>query len=160
MAPTPITCAIVDDHELMRFALTAALEADPAVELVGVAKDGEELMEVVARRPPDVVIADAHMPRLDGVGVCALMAERFPEVRVILYTGDEDPALLEAALEAGARGFLLKAGSLEELSRSLHVVMDGHLYVDRAMVAGLRRAGPADCQRADRPRDLGGAAGT
>jgi DNA-binding NarL/FixJ family response regulator len=133
-AQKPITCLIADDHALMRQAVAAYLRAETGIELLGAASDGQGLLELVERRSPDVVIADAHMPRLDGIGVCREVAASFPEVRVILYTGDEEVELLETALEAGASGFVVKSGPPAELLRAMRVAMEGRVYIDSSLV--------------------------
>jgi DNA-binding NarL/FixJ family response regulator len=135
--PKPITCVIAEDHVLMRDAIVATLRAEPGIELLGAAADGEALLPLIERRKPDVVIVDAHMPRLDGLAVCKEIAQRFPEVRVIFYTGDEDVDLLETALDAGAKGFVVKSGPPSDLIRALLVAMDGRVYIDASLVNGL-----------------------
>jgi DNA-binding NarL/FixJ family response regulator len=133
----PITCLIAEDHDLMRQALAAWLRADPGVELLGAASDGEALLELVEQHRPRVVVADARMPRLDGLGVCRAVAGRFPDVHVILYTGGDDADLVEAALDAGASGFMVKAGAPSELVRAMRVALGGQVYVESPLLAGV-----------------------
>ena len=133
----PITCLVADDHALMRQAVTAFLRSQPGFVLAGSAPDGQALLELVERRPTDVVIADAHMPRLDGIGVCRAISARFPDVRVILYTGDNETELVETALEAGAKGFVVKAGPPSDLMRAIRLAMEGRVYIDSSLVSGL-----------------------
>jgi DNA-binding NarL/FixJ family response regulator len=140
----PISCLIAEDHELMRQAVAACLREAPAIELVGSAPDGETLLDLIPRRKPDAVITDVHMPGLDGLAVCRVVAERFPQVRVILYTGDDDLDILEEALEAGASGFVVKSGPPSDLVRALRVAMKSQVYIDSTLVGALlaRRAEP------------------
>lgn len=133
----PITCLIAEDHALMRDALAAFLREDPAVQVLGSAGDGEALLGLVERRRPDVVVVDAHMPRLDGLGVCRALAESASDVKVVLYTGDEDVDLLEAALEAGAAGFVVKSGPPADLVRAMRVAVGGQVYIDSSLVSAL-----------------------
>lgn len=132
--PDPITCLIAEDHDLMRQALAAWLRADPAVEVLGEAPDGVVLLDLVERHRPDVVIADAHMPRLDGVDVCRALAGDFPGVHVILYTGEAEVELVEAALEAGASGFMVKAGAPTELVHAMRVALAGQVFIGASLV--------------------------
>lgn len=138
-AHATITCLVADDNALMRQAVAACLGAEQGVELLGTADDGDHLLELIERHEPHTVIADAHMPRLGGIAVCRAVAERFPQVGVILYTGLEEIDLLEAALEAGARGFLVKSGSPTELVRSVRVVAGGGTYVDGGLMGALAK---------------------
>jgi DNA-binding NarL/FixJ family response regulator len=135
--PKPVTCLIGEDHALMREALTACLRGTPEVHVLGVAPDGQALLGLIERRRPDIVIADVHMPRLDGIEICRAVAERFPEARVILYTGDEDVDMLETALEAGASGFVVKSGPPTDLLRAIRVAMKGQVYIDSSLVSAL-----------------------
>lgn len=134
---TTITCIIADDHALMRAAVRACLRADPGLEVVGEADDGQALLDLVERRQPAVVVADAHMPRLDGIEVCRRVSERFPRTRVVLYTGDEDVELLETALEAGASGFVVKSGPPTDLARAIGIAMEGRVYIDSSLIGAL-----------------------
>lgn len=131
----PIRCVVADDHVLLRNALVEVLGSEPDIEVVGEAADGEVVLGLVARRRPDVVVVDAHMPLLGGVDVCLQLAAVAPDVKVVVYTGDDDLDLLERALEAGAKGFVLKSGQPLDVARALRVAETGQVYVD-ASVAG------------------------
>lgn len=134
---TPIRCVIADDHALLRGALYELLRQEPGIEVVGQAGDGEEALRLIEKRRPDAAVVDAHMPLLDGVQVCERLAVEAPEVMVILYTGDEDVQLLERALEAGARGFVLKSAQPTDLARALRVARSGQVYIDAGIAGNL-----------------------
>jgi DNA-binding NarL/FixJ family response regulator len=133
----PIRCVVADDHALLRIALVEVLGAEPDIEVVGEAADGEEVLGLVARRRPDVVVVDAHMPLLGGVDVCLQLAAVAPDVKVIVYTGDDDLDLLERALEAGAKGFALKSGQPLDVARAVRVAETGQVYIDASMAGAL-----------------------
>ncbi len=95
---------VVDDQQIVREGLVTILDLLPDVSVVGSAGDGAEALELVARRRPDVVLMDLHMPVLDGVGATRRIAAEHPSIAVLILTtfGEDDDAL--AALHAGARG--------------------------------------------------------
>lgn len=132
----PITCLIADPHPLMRRAVAACLRAEPDVEVTGDVADGQALLPLVERRRPDAVIVEVDMPRLDGLGVCRALV-RPHGVRVVLYTGNEDIDVLEAALEAGAAGYVLKSGAPAEIARALRVAVGGRVYIDAVLASTL-----------------------
>src|SRR4051794_36783708 len=89
------------------------------IEIVGRAKDGEEAMEVIKERKPMIALVDLRMPRVSGIEVARRAARVSPETHVILYTAFGERALLTEALDAGARGFLLKEAPLDDLARAV-----------------------------------------
>ena len=129
-----VRCVVCDDHEALRLGLVAALDAAGGLEVVGQAADGVAAIELIARRRPDVAVVDLHMPRADGLDVARACAT---QTKVILYTADEDPAVVHTALAAGVAGFMLKRGPLDEMARGLKAVVDGQRYVDPTLVSAL-----------------------
>jgi len=103
---------------------------------VAQARDGREALATIRATQPDVAILDIAMSPVSGIDVARQVVEASPETKVILYTGHNDRGLLDRALEAGARGFVLKEGALESLEEAVRVVADGGTWVD----PGLARA--------------------
>jgi DNA-binding NarL/FixJ family response regulator len=99
---------IADDHRLMREGTAALLSADPRIEVVGLASDGREAVELAVRLEPDVALLDVGMPDVGGVEACAAIRARVPDVRVLMLTVSEDALDVRAALRVGAAGYLLK----------------------------------------------------
>jgi DNA-binding NarL/FixJ family response regulator len=126
---------VVDDHALFREGLGALLASLPGTEVVGEAGDGMEAVEVVDRTSPDVVVMDLHMPRMNGVEATRQIRAAHPEVSVLVLTMLQDDATLFAALDAGARGYMLKESGRAELARALDAVEAGQAIFDAA-VAG------------------------
>ena len=104
---------IADDRPRSRSGLKAVLALRPEIEIVGEAADGQEAVRLVAECRPDVVLMDARMPVLDGVGATRLIKERWPEVRVVVLT--IDASYRADALAAGADAFLVKGCPAEDL---------------------------------------------
>ena len=99
---------IADDHRLMREGTAALLSADPRIEVVGLASNGREAVEIAARLEPDVALLDVGMPDIGGVEACAAIRARVPGVLVLMLTVSEDAFDVRAALRVGASGYLLK----------------------------------------------------
>ena len=99
---------IADDHRLMREGTAALLAADPRIEVVGLASDGREAVELAARLEPDVALLDVGMPDVGGIEACAAIRARLPSVKVLMLTVSEDALDVRAALRVGAAGYLLK----------------------------------------------------
>ena len=110
-------------------AVCAVLE-DAGVEIAGRARGGEEALAKIETRRPAVALVDLRMPRLSGIEVARAAARVSPETAVILYTAYGDRALLTEALDAGARGFVLKEAPLQDLVRAVELVAGGGTYVD------------------------------
>lgn len=120
---------IVDDQELMRRGLALLLSTSD-VEVVGQARDGQEALVVVRQHSPDVVLADARMPVLDGVGMTRALRASGDDVPVIILTTFDDEELVRSALDAGASGFLLKDTPTEDLVQAMTAVTEGGMVLD------------------------------
>ena len=120
-----VRLVLADDHPMYRFGLRAVLDASPEVDVVGEAADGAELLALVARHAPDVVLTDLSMPTLSGTAAIDELTRRQPGVGVLVLTMHEDDASLFGALRAGARGYLLKGADREEIVRAVLAVAGG-----------------------------------
>ncbi len=120
---------IVDDHEALREGLVALL-THGGLEIVGTAGNAAAGLDVVDHAAPDVAIVDIRLPDGSGIDLTRDLLARHPELGVILYTGDADAELLYNGLDSGARGYALKAGSMEELRGAIERVAAGGTYVD------------------------------
>jgi DNA-binding NarL/FixJ family response regulator len=137
--PQPITCLVADDHPAMVEAICDTL-ADEDIEIVGRAVDGEEALAKIQTRKPDVAVVDLRMPRVGGIETARQVARTTPETAVILYTAYGDRALLTEAIDAGARGFVLKEAPLADLVRAVRIVAEGGTYVDPVLAGALATA--------------------
>ncbi|MCG5217086.1 response regulator transcription factor [Streptosporangium sp. KLBMP 9127] len=127
---TPIRVLVVDDQELMRQGLRKMLEIEDDIEVVGTAADGVAALAAVPRCRPQVALVDARMPRMDGVELITRLSADHPEVAsLVLSTFDEDEYIF-GALRAGARGYLLKDSSPEDLIRAIHKAYEGETVLD------------------------------
>lgn len=122
-----IRVLLVDDQALMRTGFRMILDAEPDIEVVGEAADGQEGVEVARRVRPDLVLMDVRMPRMDGIEATARLAgaEVADPVRVLVLTTFDLDEYVYGALQAGASGFLLKDAPPEELSHAIRVCAAG-----------------------------------
>nr|WP_279543553.1 response regulator transcription factor [Leucobacter ruminantium] len=125
---------IVDDQEILRRGLRMLLELEPDIEVVGEAEDGRRALAAMPESSPDVVLVDARMPVLDGIGFTERCARDHPEARVLALTTFDDTELVRAMLDAGAAGFLLKDVSTSGLREAILQVMRGGTVVDPRVV--------------------------
>ncbi len=120
---------IVDDHEALREGL-AALLGQSGLEVVGAAGNAAAGLDLVTVSDPDVALVDIRLPDGDGIDLTRELLVHRPDLGVVLYTGDADAELLYDGLDSGARGYALKAGSMEELVAAIERVAAGGTYVD------------------------------
>ena len=132
-----VTVAVVDDQPLIRTGLRAMLEHDGGIELVGEADDGEKAVALAGRLRPDVILMDIRMPVLDGIEATRRIS-RDPDldaVRVIILTTFDLDDYVNAAIRAGASGFLLKDARPEDILSAVRVVAAG----DALLAPGVTR---------------------
>jgi DNA-binding NarL/FixJ family response regulator len=139
-----ITCLVADDHPAMVEAVAEVL-AEHGYLVVGRARDGVEALQKIESRKPRIALVDVRMPRLGGMEVARQAATLAPETSIVLYTGYGERALLLEALDAGARGFLLKEAPLADLIRAVEIVAGGGTYVDPVLAGFL--ASPSTAAR-------------
>ena len=130
---------VVDDQTLVRRGICTLLEV-AGVEVVGEADDGRVALDVLTATAPDVVLLDLRMPRFDGIWTLHRLRERGVEVPVLVLTTFDDDALVLAALHAGARGYLLKDVTLEQLTRAVHTLAAGGTLIAPSITDRLLRA--------------------
>lgn len=122
---TQIRVLVVDDHPSMRMGLTALINGQPGMEVVAEASDGEEAIEVFEDVLPDVVLMDLRMPGLGGVEATLAILKKSPDARIIIlstYDWDED---IHLAIQSGAKSYLLKDTSVEDIAYTIHRVHEG-----------------------------------
>lgn len=124
-----IRVLLVDDQTLIRQGIAMLLELEPDLEVVGAVGDGRAAIEAVEKLRPDVVLIDVRMPGMDGVTATRELSRRFPEVGVIILTTFDDDEYVFEGLKAGARGYLLKDISSEEMAEAVRTVARGEALI-------------------------------
>ena len=142
-----IRVLVADDHAVVRAGIVALLAAEPGIEVVGEAVDGEDAVERALALRPDLVVMDVRMPRLTGDAATATIRAQADEVRVLVLTTYESDASILSAIEAGASGYLLKAAPADELIAGVRSVAAGEVALSPAiaaqLVARMREPAPA-----------------
>ncbi|NJL92681.1 MAG: response regulator transcription factor [Anaerolineae bacterium] len=121
---------LVDDHEMVRSGLAAFLMAFKDLQLVGEASNGAEAVQLCEQLQPDVVLMDMLMPEMDGAQATQRVRERCPNTRVIALTSFKEENLVQAAMEAGAIGYLFKNVSASELAQAIRSAAAGKPTLD------------------------------
>jgi NarL family two-component system response regulator LiaR len=138
---------LVDDHPMVRAGLAGMIQGERDLVFVGEAVDGREAVKLIPALQPDVVLLDMAMPHLDGVGVIEALQATLPQTRFVILSSLLDPLQVDRAVRAGARGYLLKTASAQEL-----------VTMVRQVHAGRRVLGPevTDAMIANQQRDVPG----
>ncbi len=127
-----IDVVIADDHPLSRKGVRHFLEMEGDIRVVGEAGDGFELLSLIQEKTPgpDVALVDARMPNMDGVEATKRIRASFPNVRVLMMSAFDDRDLVFSAVEAGARGYILKGSEPDHLIEAVRCVVAGQFVVD------------------------------
>ena len=117
-----IRIVIADDQELIRQSLQFIINAQSDMKVEFMAGDGEELIEYVKKSPPDVILMDIRMPKINGVECTKIIKNRNPQIKILILTAFEDDEYIFNAIKYGANGFLLKGVKTNELIDAIHLV--------------------------------------
>jgi DNA-binding NarL/FixJ family response regulator len=128
---SPLRVAIADDHRLMLDGIKRALETAPDIKVVGEAMSGEEMLSLVPRVRPDVVILDLRMPKGDGLTTLAQLRKDYPDLKVIILSMFEDSEHIDQALHQGASGYVVKSINPLDLPSTIRQVVEGTVYHPR-----------------------------
>lgn len=137
----PLRVAIADDHRLMLDGIKRALETAPDIRVVGEAMSGDEMLTIVPKVRPDVVILDLRMPRGDGLTTLAKLRKDYPDLKVIVLSMFEDSEHIDQALSQGAAGYVVKSINPLDLPSTIRQVVEGTVYHPAGRGGG---GGPAD----------------
>lgn len=129
----PVRVLIADDHPLFRDGLKSSLGSMPECTIVGEAGDGPEAVRQALRLRPDVVLMDIGLPVLDGIAATRQIVNDQPGIRVLIVTMHEDDASVVAAVRAGARGYVVKGSTAQDVLRAVRAVAEGEVLVGAAV---------------------------
>ncbi len=125
-----IKVLICDDQDIVRQGLQLILETSPGIEVVGMARDGEEALESIPKAQPDVVLMDLKMPGMNGIQATRLIRERYPTIHVLALTTFDSDEWVFDAIRSGAAGYLLKDTPRDRLVEAIRDTVEGKTHID------------------------------
>jgi DNA-binding NarL/FixJ family response regulator len=125
---TPLRVLLADDHPLMLIGIRHMLESYEDIEVVGQAQSGTELMALIERRAPDMILTDLHMPGFGGVSSITEITSRWPELKIVVLSACEDRAEVNAALLAGASAYVVKSARTVDIAAVLRQANSGVVF--------------------------------
>lgn len=144
----PLRILVVDDHPIVRAGIIALLSDEADMQVIGEANDGSAAVAAVAEHQPDVVLMDLRMPIMDGDAATAAILAEHPDTKILILTTFESDESILRAIEAGARGYLMKAAPAEELLAAIRAVARGEAALSPAiatmLVQRLHRPAPTE----------------
>lgn len=139
-ASPPVRLFLVDDHPLVRDGLRARLGALPGLEIVGEAGSGQEALALVATLRPHLVLTDVGMKDMNGIELAAKLLDRDPSLHVVMLSMYDNPEYVQRALQAGARGYVLKDAPAAEIVAAIEAVSGGGTFLSPAVSQRLFRS--------------------
>jgi len=123
-----ITVLLADDHTVVREGLRRLLETAEGIEIVAEAENGHEAVQRAAKFLPDIVLLDLAMPQLDGIEAARLICKKVPVAKVLILSAYNESREVQAALEAGAAGFVMKQSAANELLEAIREISKGNAF--------------------------------
>ena len=139
-----LTVLLVDDHALVRRGFRRLLEDQPDLEVVGEASDGLEAVQVAEQLRPDVIVMDCALPQINGIEASRRILQRRPETAILMLSMHSEETLIRQALEAGARGYILKNAIDLDLVQAIQKVAEGKTVLDPQIARGSTLKGERD----------------
>lgn len=128
---------LADDHAVLRAGLKVLLNAEPDIEVIGEASDGEEAIIQVNKLQPDMLLLDLTMPKLSGLDCIGELLKIHPDLKILVLTMHDDEEYLKAVLRVGAKGYVLKKAADVELLSAIRTVARGEMFIYPSMAAAL-----------------------
>ncbi|MFH6602163.1 response regulator [Maribacter algicola] len=126
-----ITVTIAEDHQALIDGIQSYLEYEDDITIVGHANDGQQLLAMIAKRPPNIVLCDIRMPKVDGIEATKIIQKEYPNTKVIAFTMFDQEEAVRQMLDAGAVGYILKNSSLQVVLEAIRTVAGGKTYFDK-----------------------------
>ena len=120
---------LVDDHQIIRSGIIANLRGHKTIKIVGEASDGKEALDKIKELNPDVILMDISMPKMDGIEATKIITEKFPDKKVLILSVSEQNDKVTQAFKAGAKGYILKDVSTDELIEAIENVYKDEMVI-------------------------------
>ena len=128
-----ITVAIAEDHQSLIDGIDLLLKYEEEISIIGKANDGEELLAIVRRKQPKIVLMDIRMPKIDGIAATKIIKKELPYTKIIAFSMFDQEDAVRQMVAAGASGYLLKNSPLEEVLTAIQEVIKGNTYYDASI---------------------------
>jgi len=133
----PTRVVIVDDHPMVAEGVRAILETYDDIEIIATLCNGQEIIDQVEALSPDVILLDLNMPQVGGISATEILLERRPETRILILSMHDSAEYISAAIDHGARGYILKDVPTEDIKTAIDTVMRGETYMCNGAEAAL-----------------------
>jgi len=137
----PYRILLTDDHSLLREAIKKSIEEVPGLKVIGEAGDGVDLMRLLSRTTPDLIILDISMPNLPGLDAAKIIKARNPDIKILILTMHKSGEFLRRALAVGIEGYLLKENALADLVTAIETIRRGGNYISSLLGGKILREG-------------------
>jgi two-component system response regulator NreC len=128
-----ITIVIAEDHQALMDGIHLLLKYEENISIIGMCNDGEELLNIVRKKQPHVVLTDVKMPKTDGINATKIIKKEFPQIKVIAFSMFDQNEVISQMIAAGASGYLLKNSPLDEVLNAIKSVAMGKTYFDSSI---------------------------
>jgi DNA-binding NarL/FixJ family response regulator len=125
-----IKIILVDDHQIVRDGIKAALTVDEGLDVVAEASSGKEALEICKSTPADIIVMDIGMPEMNGIKAATLIKNNFPEKKILLLTMYDYSYYLTETISEGIEGYILKVSPIQELIKAIYIIFNGETYFD------------------------------
>ena len=134
MTENKITIFIVDDHDLSREGLDRILSCEDNISILRECKNGREVLELLEKEVPDIILLDINMPVLNGIDTLKEIKKRFNKIKVIMLTVEDDRRTITEVIDIGADGYILKESAGSEIVNAIKAVSNNEKYMDVALL--------------------------
>lgn len=128
-----IKVIIVDDHQIFVDGVKVLLQEMDAIEVIGQANDGIDLLMLLQKESPDVILMDVNMPNMNGVEATKKVVSKYPDIKILMLTMHDNALYIEKLIKAGAHGYILKNTGKTELYKAIQTVMNGQPFYSAAV---------------------------